>query len=26
VRKFFEDRHHMIQEWNKAKTEWVDLD
>ncbi len=26
VRKFFEERHHTIQEWNKAKTEWVDMD
>lgn len=26
VRKFFEDRHHTIQEWNKSKTEWVDVD
>ncbi|MDD5449429.1 MAG: haloacid dehalogenase-like hydrolase [Candidatus Omnitrophica bacterium] len=26
VRKFFEERHHIIQEWDKAKTEWVDLD
>lgn len=26
VRKFFEERHHTIQEWDKAKTEWVDLD
>lgn len=26
VRKFFEERHHTIQEWNKAKTEWVELD
>lgn len=26
VRKFFEERRHTIQEWNKAKTEWVELD
>ena len=26
VRKFFEERQHTIQEWNKAKTEWVDVD
>lgn len=26
VRKFFEERHHIIQEWNKSKTEWVDID
>jgi HAD superfamily phosphoserine phosphatase-like hydrolase len=26
IRKFFEERSHTIQEWNKAKTEWVDLD
>ena len=26
IRKFFEDRGHTIQEWNKAKTEWVDID
>lgn len=26
IRKFFEERHHAIQEWNKAKTEWMEMD
>lgn len=26
IRKFFEERHHTIQEWNQTKTEWVELD
>jgi len=26
IRKFFEERDHTIQEWDKAKTEWVDVD
>ncbi|MCM8782074.1 MAG: HAD-IB family phosphatase [Candidatus Omnitrophica bacterium] len=26
IRKFFEERHHTIQEWNRAKTEWVEID
>lgn len=26
IRKFFEERHHAIQEWNTAKTEWVDIE
>ncbi len=26
IRRFFEERHHTIQEWNKAKTEWVEID
>jgi len=26
VRRFFEERRHIIQEWNKAKTEWVEID
>lgn len=26
VRKFFEDRQHVILEWNRADTEWLDID
>ncbi|HNX91668.1 MAG TPA: HAD-IB family phosphatase [Candidatus Omnitrophota bacterium] len=26
VRKFFEDRKHPILEWNRADTEWLDID
>lgn len=26
IRKFFEERGHTIQEWNQAKTEWVEID
>ncbi|MBI4335232.1 MAG: haloacid dehalogenase-like hydrolase [Candidatus Omnitrophica bacterium] len=26
VRKFFEERQHTIQEWNKSRTEWVELE
>ncbi len=26
VRKFFEDRKHVILEWNRADTEWLDID
>lgn len=26
IRKFFEAHRHIIQEWNKAKTEWVEMD
>ena len=25
VRKFFEDRKHIILEWNRADTEWLDI-
>lgn len=26
IRKFFEARGHTIQEWNRAKTEWVEME
>jgi len=26
VRKFFEDRGHAVLEWNRADTEWLDID
>lgn len=26
VRKFFEERKHVILEWNRADTEWLDID
>lgn len=26
IRKFFEERNHTIQEWNKSKTEWIEVD